>query len=235
MVMSSQPAGLAEARDLLASGGMFKGLLVGAALGACGGGSADDLGNADAATVVQCVLPTLQADAGSLAALEAQRCNVMGSMGAIHWYRLLGTLPSGAMDIVQLELWPSTGSFAGGSVHTGTFTISGDDTDPKKCGVCLRAVGHHGGADQMNYFASAGTVQVDSFGDAPTAFTATITNAMFHRVDATGTALEPSCPTMLDHVAVSGPTVNAGGGGGGGGGTGGGSGASGCPSIVGDL
>src|SRR4051812_48540846 len=78
-------------------------------LSACGGGGTADPGP-DA--MVPCALPTTEADAGNVSALAAQRCNVPGSMGAKHWWRLLGSMSSDAMDIVQLELWPNLGAFA---------------------------------------------------------------------------------------------------------------------------
>lgn len=230
MRLSSHHQRLGGARCLLVFDRMRMAIAL-LVVGACGGGGTTEGPDAG----VTCALPASEADAGSVTALEAQRCNVSGSHGATHWYRMLAALPSGAMDIVQLELWPNHGAFAGGDVHTGTFTITGDDADPVKCGVCVRAVGHHGdAASQMLYFATAGTVQVDSFGDAPIAFTASITSATFDQVTATGAPASPSCPVALAHVAVSGPTVNAGGTGGGGGG-GGGSGTGGCVSTVGDL
>lgn len=236
MALSSQRTRLSEAWGLLPVHGMQNLVLVATlGLAACGGGAAMtgvDVG--PDATAALCALPASEADAGSVTALAAQRCNVPGSMGAQHWYRLLGTLQSGAMDIVQLELWPNLGAFAGGAVHTGTFTIQGDDADYTRCGLCVRAVGHHGATDQMLFFATGGTVEVTSFGDAPTAFTATITNATFEQVTATGLAVPGGCASALPHVAVSGPTVNKGGTGGGTGG-GGGGGAGGCVRTVGDL
>jgi hypothetical protein len=209
-------------------------IVVGLALAACGGGGGGTGDDTDAAISAACSLPTTEGDAGSLAALAAQRCNVPGSQGSGHWWRLLGTLPSGGMDIVQLELWPNLGAFAGDVVKTGTFTITGDDANFTKCGVCVRAVGHHGAADQTLYFATAGTVEVTSFGDAPTPLTATITNATFVQVDAAGATVPAGCASAVDHVAVSGAVVNMGGTGGGGGG-GGGGGAGGCKRTVGDI
>lgn len=236
MALSTRVEMLAGARRLLSSTAMRSYAFV--MLAACGGGGSMVVGddtNVDAPPATECALPDPEgASSGTVTALGAQRCNVPGSMGSQHWYRLLGAMPSGAMDIVQLELWPNLGAFAGGTVHTGTFQIGGDDADYTKCGVCVRAVGKHGDtANQMLYFATAGTVEVTSFGDAPTAFTATITNAMFEEVDANG-AKTGTCATTIPSIMVSGPTENKGGTGGGGGG-GGGSGTGGCVRTVGDL
>lgn len=237
MPLSTRVEMLAGARRLLPWAAMRGSAFV--ILAACGGGGhmtvGDDTVDVDAPPAASCALPGPEAaSSGQVTALAAQRCNVSGSMGSSHWYRLLGSLPSGAMDIIQLELWPNLGSFAGGAVHTGTFTIAGDDADYTKCGVCVRAVGKHGDtANQTLYFATAGTVTVTSFGDAPTAFTATIANATFEEVDANG-AKSGACVTVVPSIEVSGPTVNKGGTGGGGGG-GGGSGAGGCVRTVGDI
>jgi len=234
MTLSSQPLGLAGACRLLHVGAMHKAILAITILGACGGGGTMETPDA----AVTCALPMTEADAGSVTAVAAQECNVKGSMGAVHWWRLLGTLTSDPTDIVQLELWTNLGAFAGGDVHTGTFQIAGADADPKTCGVCVRAVGHHGDtSSQMQYFATAGTVVVDSFGAEPTQFTATITNAAFQEVDVNGALVPSGCASTLPHMAVSGPTVNktGGGNGGGGGGTGTGTGTNGCATGVGDL
>ncbi len=238
MRMSSDHATLRGARSLLQVTAMrTSAILLASTLAACGGGNMSTTGDdvtVDAPAVAQCILPMSEADGGSVTALAAERCNVPGSMGAMHWYRELATMPSGPMDIVQLELWPNLGGFTGGTVKTGTFTITGDDADPTKCGICLRAVGHHGGTDQMVFFATGGTVELDSFGDAPTAMTATVTNAVFEEVDANNALVSGGCgSTMVPHVAITGPTTNVGGTGGGTGGGGGGTG--GCKSTVGDI
>ena len=228
--MSSHHKTLSRARDLLALAPMHEAIVIAIALSACGGTHETP----DAAAA--CSLPMSEGDAGSLTALAAERCNVPGSMGASNWWRLLGTLPSGPMNIVQLELWPNLGAFTGGVVQTGTFTIAGNDASLATCGVCVRAVGDHGDADQTLYFATAGTVEVAAFGSAPSPLTATITNAMFVQVDSTGATIASGCTTSIDHVAVSGTVVdigNTGSGGGGGGGGGGGTGA--CPRTVGDI
>ncbi len=139
------------------------------------------------------------------------------------------------MDIVQLELWPNHGAFAGGDVHTGTFTITGDDADPAKCGLCVRAVGHHGATDQELYFATAGTVNVHSFGDMPTA----VLRRHHQRRLRAGRRDERARRQRLWLVARArgdfGPGRNNVGGTGGGGGGGGGGGAGGCVRTVGDL
>src|SRR5262245_20852573 len=111
---------------------------------ACSGGAPDP-------TDLACPEMT-ETDAGDLAALKAQRCNVPGSMGSKNWYRLSATLP-GSTDVVQLELWPERGAFRGSAVRPGTFTIGGDDLSFATCGVCLRAMADKGTELQREYFA----------------------------------------------------------------------------------
>ncbi|HEY5934777.1 MAG TPA: hypothetical protein VIU61_09085 [Kofleriaceae bacterium] len=178
--------------------------------------------------------PTMDVDdAGDLAALAAQRCNVPGSMGASNWYRLAATIPSSS-HVVQLELWPNRGAFAGGLVTTGTFQIAGADLDFATCGLCLRALGDKGGANQTEFFATSGTVEVTAV--APTAdapFEATITNATFIEVNADHVAIDDGCVADVARAKVTG-TVTIMGGSGGGGGGGGGPGGMGCPATIGD-
>lgn len=173
------------------------------------------------------------ADAGDLAALKAQRCNVSGSMGASNWYRLSATLP-GTTNIVQVELWPNRGSFRGGIVHTGTFELTAEDLDFATCGVCLRAVADKGLETEREYFATAGTVEVTAVApdmDAP--FVATIVEASFAEVDGDHVELAAGCTMDLERAKISGVVMPMGGMGGGGGG-GGGPGAGGCKTGVGD-
>src|ERR1041384_6475407 len=63
-----------------------------------------------------CPMPMAQADTGPLAASKAQMCNVPGSMGKSHWYKLAAQMP-GTMDYVQVELWDQHGVFTGGAGH----------------------------------------------------------------------------------------------------------------------
>lgn len=172
------------------------------------------------------------ADAGDLSALKANRCNVPGSMGNKNWYKLAATLPDGA--IVQVELWPFVGAFTGGAVHTGTFTIAGDELGFQTCGVCLRAMADKGKPTQREYFATAGTVEVTAVGpDEGAQFIATVQSASFAEVSTDRTAVADGCTMDLDRVKVTGAVVPLGGTGGGGGG-GGGSGNAGCKLTIGD-
>src|SRR4051812_10749448 len=111
--------------------------IAGAMIGCVGGAPPDPMGGGGDLPRT-CPLPDQMADTGSLAATAAQHCNVSGTAGAMHWYRVASALPSGAMDYVQIELWDNKGAFAAGAVHTGTFTISGADADFSTCGVCVR-------------------------------------------------------------------------------------------------
>src|SRR5258706_15417642 len=100
-------------------------IVISFAMGACVGAAPSDpggMGPDGGVTNRTCPLPAQMSDTGNLTATAAQHCNVSGSAGAQHWYRVASTLPSGAMDYVQIELWDNKGAFAAGVVHTGTFT-----------------------------------------------------------------------------------------------------------------
>jgi hypothetical protein len=174
-----------------------------------------------------------RADAGDLTALKAQRCNVSGSMGSKHWYRLSAMLPDGS-HVVQVELWPERGAFRSGPVRAGTFTLAGDDVNVATCGVCLRAMGDKGLPTQREYFAVAGTVEVTAVGATEgEAFVATVLEASFAEVDASRVAVAGGCSVDLGRAKISGVVMIQGGGGGGGGG-GGSGGSGGCQATVGD-
>ena len=198
-------------------------LLIIAALAACsGGGKKSDV----------CSLEMTMPDTGNQPAWKAQECNVPGSMGAQHWWKLSVALPDQTMSYVQLELWPHAGAFAGGDVHAGQFTIQGDDADPAKCGICVRAMGDKGGTTEKEYFATSGTVNVPTIGMDTQPMSATLANLTFVEVSAKVLVMD-GCVADLAGAEVAGTVQKLGGaGGGGGGGTGSGSG--GCKLTVGD-
>jgi hypothetical protein len=209
---------------------LVTGCVVGSNTGG-GGPGGDDQGGGDDGTTTPdapgtqrvCSLEMTIPDAGNLAALKSQQCNVPGSGGAQKWYRLSATI-AGTTDVVQLELWDGRGPFAAGAVAPGTYPI---DTNFATCGVCLRALGDKGEATQKEYFAKSGSVEVTTVGGAGTTFQATITTATFGEVDANHTQVAGGCSSELARVQVAGTVVATGGGGGGGGGGG-------CPATVGD-
>jgi len=194
-------------------------------LAACGG-SSDPSGGA--------CPEMLNSDAGDLTALQAQRCNVPGSMGTKNWYRLSATLPD-SDDIVQVELWPERGAFKAGPVVPGTFVLGGADLDFATCGVCLRAMADKGLSTQREYFAIGGTVEVTAVGSTEGApFVATVRDAMFAEVDPDHSFVEgDACTADLVRAKITGTVMLQGGSGGGSGG-GGGSGVGGCLTTVGD-
>lgn len=172
-------------------------------------------------------------DAGDLTAAAAQRCNVPGSMGAQHWYRLNADLPAPADPLedaitVQVELWPNKGPFAGDTPQPGIYQLTGDDLDPALCGVCVRALAAKGEAIQRQYFATAGTVEITAVApDADAPFVATVTGATFREVDDELVPIANGCTTEVARVKMAGTMVIAGGTGSGGGGN------KGCPTTVG--
>ncbi len=195
-------------------------------------GCASESGDAPPDDPGVCSLQSDMNDAGDLSALKANSCNVPMSMGQRKWYRLSAKVP-GRDDVVQLELWDNLGAFKGGTVHAGTFTIAGDDAHLSTCGVCVRALGAKGTAEQQEFFATSGTVEVMSVGGNGTEFNAVITNATFEQVDATDkNVMSNGCASSLARLHVSGTVVAMGGGGGGGGGGAGG--GNNCPLVIGD-
>ncbi|MGE0871809.1 MAG: hypothetical protein AB7P03_24850 [Kofleriaceae bacterium] len=202
-------------------------LVLGMVLGM--GCASDGMGDGDDTGAGECPLPDSSPDGGTVGALKAQRCNVPMSMGARKWYRLSATLPN-TSAIVQLELWPYAGAFAGGTVHAGTFPI---DPDILSCGVCLRALGDKGGANETEYFATGGTVTINAVGAGGEPLSATISNATFGEVDGDQALVDGGCSGGMVGLKIEGVAVESGGMGGGPGG-GGGTGTGNCPMTIGD-
>lgn len=171
-----------------------------------------------------CPLPATTADAGDLAAVKAQQCNVPGTQGTKKWYRVAATLP-GSMDYVQIELWDGRGAFSAGAVVTGTYQISGAELNPSTCGICVRGLGDKGTGTQKEYFATSGQVQVTSIGAAGAAVSVTLTNATFAEIDVAKATVAGGCSATVSRAKLDGTLVAVTGGGGGGGG---------CLATVGD-
>jgi hypothetical protein len=184
-------------------------------VGCSGTPAAPGEGTPDAGTVVRaCALPETTPATGTLTATKAQRCNVPGSMGRAHWYRLSAVLP-GTMSYVQLELWDGIGAFAGGVVRLGTFQIAGAEAAAGTCGVCVRGLGDKGGAAQKEYFATGGSVTITALGAAGAPITATLSNVTFGEVDASRKPVAGGCAATVATATVTGTLVQVGGGGGG--------------------
>jgi hypothetical protein len=171
-----------------------------------------------------CALPETTANAGDLAALKAQQCNVPGTQGARKWYRVSATLP-GSMDHVQIELWDGRGVFAGGAVAPGTYPITGAELDPATCGVCVRGLGDKGDATQKEYFATSGEVQVTAIGGPGATISVTLSSATFAEIDDAKAVVPGGCSATVSRVKLDGTVVAV---------TGGGGGGSGCPATIGD-
>lgn len=88
-------------------------------------------------------------------------------------------------DILYVELWDGYGAFANGTAHTGTFTISGDETDYDTCGVCvLMGANFANNTPAKLLLANTGTVTVTSIATAPGETTEVeITNASFVEIE----------------------------------------------------
>jgi len=180
----------------------------------------------------ECPMPTMTSDIGALTASKAEMCNISGSMGKSHWYKLSATLPDAPMDYVQVELWDGYGAFTGGTVKTGSFPV---DTKFGACGVCVRGIGAKGATDQKEYFATGGTVNVTAVGGSGAPIAATLSNITFAEIDTTHKMVADGCTASVAAAQLSGTVMQIGGTGtgtGGGGGGGGGGGA--CPTTVGD-
>lgn len=180
---------------------------------------------------VTCNLESFAGEQAMLTALKANYCNVPGSMGQRKYYRLSAMLP-GTSDVVEVDLFDNLGAFKGGVVRTGTFQITGEDAAFSTCGVCVRALGDKGTAEQQEFFAVAGTVEITELGTSGQPISATLSNLRYVPVDnTTREVLASTCEAQVTGVKVSGTVVALGMGGGGGGGGGGGNN---CPTVIGD-
>jgi hypothetical protein len=215
-------------RKILLSLLMITGCTVGTDTPGGGGddGSSDGDPAPDAPPVSRvCSLPETTADAGDLAVLKAQQCNVPGTQGTKKWYRVAATL-AGSMDFVQIELWDGRGAFSAGTVVVGTYPITGAELNPATCGICVRGLGDKGAGTQKEYFATSGQVQVTAVGGNGLPVSVTLTNATFAEIDAAKATVSGGCTASVSRAKLDGTILAVTGGGGGGGG--------GCLATIGD-
>jgi hypothetical protein len=113
-------------------------------------------------------------------------------------------------DLVQLELWDNYGVFDGGTAHTGTFTLSGAETDYDTCGVCVLLLANVANDTPAKMLlATSGTVTITSVGTTAGQMTqATINNATFGEISfVANEGYEPvtsNCPSPLSHADLRG-------------------------------
>ena len=157
-----------------------------------------------------CGVATMQGNLGNLTG-QAGVANQGTTTQRVHYVGAATplTATSATPDIVVVELWDNYGAFAGGVARTGTFTISGNETDYDTCGVCLLMFANvtNGTATKL-LLATSGTVTVTSIGTAAGQTTqATVSNASFVEiVDNQGyqQVAGSNCPSPISNAGLSG-------------------------------
>jgi hypothetical protein len=130
-----------------------------------------------------CGIASDQGNLGTLTGTAGSQPQASGSTQRVSWVSAATptTATTAAPDFVVVELWDNYGAFAGGAARTGTFTISGAETDYDTCGVCVvMAANVTNNTPTKLLLATAGTVTVTSIGTAAGQMTqATVSNASF--------------------------------------------------------
>jgi hypothetical protein len=113
-------------------------------------------------------------------------------------------------DDVYIELWDNYGVFAGGHAKTGTFTISGVETDLDTCGLCVMILANvSNNTATKTMLATSGSVTITSVGTASGQQTkAIINNASFVEVQNVNNDYVPvtssNCTSPISHAEVRG-------------------------------
>ncbi len=114
-------------------------------------------------------------------------------------------------DVLVVELWDDFGVFAGGPAKTGTFQLTGEETDYDTCGVCVLLLANTvDDTQEKMLLATSGTVTVTSIATAAGQTTqVSLTNASFVEIsyDATNgyqTVPTSICPSPIDSVDLTG-------------------------------
>lgn len=130
---------------------------------------------------------------------------------------LAGAIEGASDDFLVVQLWDDFGPFVDSQLAAGEFAIEGDDASPQDCGICVNVVANVGDEDEANdrrYFATSGTVVVDSVGtrtgnEMAGNFTGTLSGVTLTELDdQTGAVVEGGCSTTIDEAAWDAAIVN---------------------------
>jgi hypothetical protein len=171
----------------------------------------------DATTAIAdnaCGVASDQGDMGMLAGSAGSQTQSSTTTQRVSWVQSVtpGTATQATPDFVEIELWDGYGAFTGTAAHTGTFTISGAETDYDTCGTCVLMFAN---VDANNtpakmLLATSGTVTVTSVGTATGQTTqATVTNASFVEITLVQntdyqTVTTSSCPSPIKNAQLRG-------------------------------
>lgn len=123
--------------------------------------------------------------------------------GPDFWFQT--DLPSAGTtrNIFDLQLWSGYGVFTGG-VQPGSYSLSGEESNPEDCGLCVTLYGGVSGQTAESwYMPRSGTADVQSFGNG--LFTMTLTNVVFQELDwETASPLAGGCTSTMQQINVDG-------------------------------
>lgn len=115
-----------------------------------------------------------------------------------------------APDYLTVELWDNFGVFAGGAARTGTFQITGSETDYDTCGACVLVLANVANDTPSKLLlATSGSVTITSVATAAgQTLQLSLSNASFVEIaaDANGayaSVAGSSCPSPISSVGLS--------------------------------
>jgi hypothetical protein len=111
---------------------------------------------------------------------------------------------SQAYDVLDVELWDGYGAFTGGPARPGTFSLSGPETVPATCGICvylLADIDPNTGVAAQVYVGQSGTVTVTSVDGT---LAGSLAGIMLERVDPDGDVIG-DCQSVVSNVSFDAP------------------------------
>lgn len=161
----------------------------------------------------ECGIAANQGDLGTMTGLAGARAQSATTTAQTYFVAAPTSLTAmqAIPDIINVELWDGYGAFANGTARTGTFTISGDETDYDTCGICVLM-----DANLVNdtparlLLATSGTVTVTSIATATGQTTVVeVANASFGEItyvqdQGYQSVTTSSCASPITHGVVRG-------------------------------
>jgi len=108
-------------------------------------------------------------------------------------------------DILEVALFDGSGAFTGGVARTGTFTISGVETSPEECGICVSLYGDvdpETGDPSQVLIAQSGSVEITSITGT---FQGSLSNVSFKSLDLMTDAVTDDCEASLSSASLNAP------------------------------
>ena len=113
------------------------------------------MADADDCAATACFVDPTYGDLGEVTGMAHD------TFDSLAWFTQISDECGNPREVLLILSIHERGVFENGRA-TGTVILEGDETVADRCGACVQLIGKHGGDDAVCYFATGGTLVVDS-------------------------------------------------------------------------